>query len=341
MNGLTALLIVAVAGLSFVLTRWLAGGGGIVVLDHPNERSLHDRPIPRTGGLAIVAAIVLGHLMALLLGWATAALVPIVAATSFVFAVSVVDDLRTVPALLRLLVHLLAAAALVAFGVTVTHLTVPGTQIALAPWLAAVLVTLFVTWMTNLFNFMDGMDGFAGGMGCIGFACYALLGALGGDAGFALTSALIAAACAGFLVENFAPARIFMGDAGSSVLGFVIGALTVYAERSGLFPVWLGVVVFSPFIVDASVTLVRRALAAEAVWRAHRSHHYQRLVRLGWSHRRTALWGYLLMLLCAVLALVITDASAAVQWLGLLCLAAIYAMLMLFVHRLERAGNRA
>lgn len=334
LGWLVALVVTVVAAVA--ITRWLAGGGGIVILDHPNERSLHDQPVPRTGGLAIVAALVLGHATALVFGLETALGAALVIACALVFAVSVADDLRPLPAVLRLVVHLAAAGVLMVSGFAPETLSLPGRAVEIAPGLASVLGVLFVTWLTNLYNFMDGMDGFAGGMGCIGFGCYALLALAGGDPGLALSAALLALACAGFLSSNFPPARIFMGDAGSSVLGFLAAAFTLYAERNAVFPLWLGVVVFSPFIVDATLTLVRRAVRGEVLWHAHRSHHYQRLVRAGWSHRRTTSWGYALMLLCALLAWLLADASALAQWLGLLCLAGIYAILVWYVQRLER-----
>ena len=109
----------------------------------------------------------------------------------------------------------------------------------------------------------------------------------------------LAAASAGFLTCNFPPARIFLGDTGSTALGFLAAACGLWGSRTGLFPFWVALLVFSPFIVDATVTLLRRLLRGEKVWEAHRSHYYQRLVLLGWGHRRTVLVEYALMLVCA------------------------------------------
>ena len=101
-----------------------------------------------------------------------------------------------------------------------------------------------------------------------------------------------------------------MGDVGSIALGFLAGAIGVAGWCESAWPLWFPLAVFAPFIVDASVTLVRRALRSEQIWQAHRSHYYQRLILSGWSHRRTALWEYALMLTCAAFALVARDASA-------------------------------
>ena len=159
-------------------------------------------------------------------------------------------------------------------------------------------LALATMWVTNLYNFMDGSDGLAGGMALFGFGAYALAAWLAGDAVFVVVAASIAAAAAAFLVFNFPPAKVFMGDAGSIPLGFLAAALGILGWRAGHWPLWFPVLVFSPFIIDASVTLARRLLRGERVWRAHRSHYYQRLVQLGWGHRNTALAEYALMAGC-------------------------------------------
>ena len=165
--------------------------------------------------------------------------------------------------------------------------------------------------MANLYNFMDGMDGFAGGMTVIGFG---LLGYLGWQAHHPVISVIAtlqSAAAAGFLVHNFPPAKIFMGDVGSVSTGFLAAALIVLGCRDGVFDLWVPLIVFSPFILDATVTLARRAFHHEKVWEAHRDHYYQRLVLSGWGHRRTVLAEYGVMALCGGLALFYQYASEA------------------------------
>ena len=335
----------ALVMLGFVLAAgiayWLASGRGPRVLDHPNERSLHDTPTPRTGGLAIAGGILAGHGGALATGLPLAGALPVAVAGAALFAVSLWDDVHGLPVALRMLVHVLAASTLVYAGLSLQVLALPGVHAALAPAPAALLSVLLVVWMTNLYNFMDGMDGFAGGMGVIGFGACALLAWRAGDGALALHGSFIAAACAGFLLVNFPPARIFMGDAGSSVLGFLAAAAMLEADRRGVFALWLGLLVFSPFILDATVTLCRRAINGERIWRAHRSHFYQRLVQLGWSHRRTTLSAYALMLACAASALAVQHAPWPLQAATLCAWAVIYAMLMLFVTRMERARGGA
>src|SRR5262245_1457719 len=150
---------------------------------------------------------------------------------------------------------------------------------------------------------MDRSDGLAGGMAVFGFSFYAVAAWLAGSTEFALVNLSIAAAAGAFLVFNFHPARIFLGDAGSVPLGFLAAALGLIGWLQRDWTGWFPILVFSPFIMDASVTLARRLLRREKVWQAHRDHYYQRLVRLGWGHGRTALAEYAVMFASGVAAL--------------------------------------
>jgi len=162
---------------------------------------------------------------------------------------------------------------------------------------------LGIAWLTNLYNFMDGSDGLAGGMTVIGFAAYAVAAAWAEEPELATTCLCIAAAAAAFLVFNFPPARIFLGDVGSIPIGFLAGALGVVGWNDEAWPLWFPLVVFAPFVADATTTLARRLVRRERVWQAHRDHYYQRMVRSGLGHRGTALIAYGLMVVCAAGAL--------------------------------------
>jgi UDP-N-acetylmuramyl pentapeptide phosphotransferase/UDP-N-acetylglucosamine-1-phosphate transferase len=170
---------------------------------------------------------------------------------------------------------------------------------------SALAIVLAIVWMANLYNFMDGADGLAGGMSVIGFGAYvvaiATLPQAAGSLG--LLAATLTGAAAGFLAFNFPPAKVFMGDAGSIPLGFLAIALGIQGNMQGLWPWWFAILVFSPFIVDATATLLRRTLQGQKPWIAHRDNYYQRLILAGWSHRKTALAYYTLMLATAGSAL--------------------------------------
>lgn len=329
------------AAVAFSLAWWLTHrlcrpGARWHVLDFPNERSLHTQPTPRTGGLAILAAVyVVSGVTAF--NWSMPLYMAAVAAGGVaIAAISLMDDHSGVSPIWRMLVHLGAAISLLLAGLGLTGVSLPGMHLELPHVIGMPLSVLFVVWMVNLYNFMDGMDGLAGGMAAIGFASFAVFGVLAGDMLFVAINLIIAAAASGFLMLNYPPARIFMGDVGSSLLGFLAAALALWGERDGIVPLWAGLLIFSPFIVDASVTLLRRAHRGEKVWQAHKRHYYQRLVQLGWGHKKTVRWEYALMLACAGSALWAAQQTPPVTWFILAAWALCYPLLMLGVTRLER-----
>lgn len=306
-------------------------------LDHPNERSLHTRPMPRTGGVALIAGLLVG----LAVVWGVSGGIEpdalgVLAGAGLIAAVSFIDDRRGVPVRIRFPGHVIGAAlAMVAAGLGDVEL-LPGMLAWLPPWVTLGLILVFLVWMVNLYNFMDGIDGLAGGMAVFGFGTLAVLGLVAGAQPFAVFSALCAAAAGGFLLINFPPARIFMGDTGSATLGLLAGALSLWGARDGIFPFWAALLVFSPFLVDASVTLFRRTLAGERVWQAHKTHYYQRLVQLGWEHKKTVLCEYALMAACGVSALVAVRLSPSGQFALLVAWFLIYTALIAGAHHLEK-----
>jgi len=332
LSGAAAFLLSA--ALSAVLSRYR---GRYALLDHPNARSLHSGARPRSGGVGILAGLAAGAALM------PVGLIPNAAwvggALALVAAVSFADDLRHQPASLRLCMHVLAASLLVFGGgyrLCVLH-PLPGLALQAPSWVYLGLSVLLITWLINLYNFMDGMDGLAGGMAAIGFGTLALLGWLAHEQVYAFSALLVALSAAGFLVFNFPPARIFMGDVGSGSLGLLVAFFILWADRDGIFPLWLGLMVFSPFLVDATWTVVRRALQGKRPWQAHREHFYQRLVGAGWSHRRTTLWAYILMLKCSLFAvLAICFTASGVQGLLLGWLTLTYLSLIAGVNVIER-----
>jgi UDP-N-acetylmuramyl pentapeptide phosphotransferase/UDP-N-acetylglucosamine-1-phosphate transferase len=173
-------------------------------------------------------------------------------------------------------------------------------------------------------------------MTVIGFGTFALLGYLAGNPVFLTINLIIVSATAGFLLFNFPPARIFMGDTGSSLLGLSAGGLSIYGVREGVLPFWIALLIFSPFIVDATVTLLRRLGHGEKVWQAHKTHYYQRLVQSGWGHRKTVLYEYGLMLACGLSALLAQYLRLPGQVVLILFWVLVYPLLMMGVHRMEQ-----
>jgi len=291
-----------------VALLWLLlGPGRRIALDRPNRRSLHERPTPRTGGLAMLGG---AGAAALTLPW----LPPMDLALAFavLVAVSLLDDFRGMPVVIRFPCHLIAAGWAAVSILGASHGV-----------LVAGFAALAIAWMINLYNFMDGSDGMAGGMALAGFGAFAWLAA-GADPALHAAALILAAAAAAFLLFNVPPARIFMGDTGSTSLGFFAGVLSLYGWQHGVWSPWVAAVVFSPFLLDATLTLPRRILMRDRFWEAHRDHYYQRLIRMGWSHRRTALAAWAVMLAAGLLAVAIArweaipQALAACAWYALL-----------------------
>lgn len=325
---------------TFALSTWLTHRfldpqSVFHVLDHPNERSLHRSPVPRTGGVAILAALLLGGLAsAMALSWPRE--VGWIALGALALGlVSLADDRFGLAVRYRLLAHLLAGVLLFAVGLGVDRLELPGWDWVPPRGLAWALSLLFVAWMINLYNFMDGMDGLAAGMALIGFGALGVLGWQGGDPPFAWGCLLIACAAGGFLRWNAPPARIFMGDVGSSVLGFLAAAAALWGSERGLFPLWVAVLIFSPFVVDATWTLLRRLHRGERLWEAHRSHHYQRLVQAGWGQRKTLLGALALMLAAAFTAVRAVGLPEPEQWFLIGAWAGLYALVGWKVRQVE------
>jgi UDP-N-acetylmuramyl pentapeptide phosphotransferase/UDP-N-acetylglucosamine-1-phosphate transferase len=312
--------VAAALACSAVIFALLRRSGGIP-LDRPNERSLHTAPVPRIGGLGIMGGT--------LIAFALLRIVPTMAALACALViVSYLDDRTHLPIALRFSAHIAAAVAFIV--VFIADLPLAWQAIAVAA----------IVWMTNLYNFMDGSDGLAGGMAVFGFTAYALAFWLANELPLAALAVSVAAAAAAFLMFNFHPARVFLGDAGSIPVGFLAAAIGILGWHGGSWPIWFPILVFSPFIVDATVTLCRRVLRGERFWRAHRIHYYQRLVQLGWGHRNTALAEYALMAACGTVALWVLDKSPTVQAIVLAATALSYVALAAAVDAAWRRHAR-
>lgn len=338
--------IVAIALAVLLLSLWATSllarpDAPLLALDRPNERSLHIRPTPRTGGIAIGGTIAVGWLLLYIFSQVPDFFSAVCVGALAVMLVSLADDLYGLNPVLRLTGHLAGAGIVLSAGLTPEQLAYPGGIWAWQPAVAYPMVGLLIVWMINLYNFMDGMDGFAGGMAVIGFGTLSLLGWIEGAAEFAGASLVVAAAAGGFLARNFPPARIFMGDSGSATLGFLVAAFSLWGVSEGTFQFWVPMLVFSPFVVDATITLVRRAARGERLWMAHCSHYYQRLVRMGWGHRRTVLAAYMLMASCAISVFIAEYARPLWQWMALMFWVAVYAAIALTIHRMERSRSEA
>ena len=288
-----AILSVALAGLAAYSTaafvRMTAGQLGL--MDSPNDRSSHSSPTPKGGGLGIVLGVLGGVAAKWMVdpagqpGWVG----PLIVGGVLIAGVSLLDDIKGVRPIHRLLVHFAVA------GGVVRSLDISGGLAPLSfgdPLLdtaEVILGVLWVAWMTNAFNFMDGIDGIAASQAMAAGLAFAAVGWLAGDGTLAITGLFVVSTSVAFLTMNWHPASVFMGDVGSAFLGYLLAVLSLVAVsaepsiRFGLFvPLW-------PFLFDPTYTLVMRISRREKVLHAHRSHLYQRLVIAGASHANVAL----------------------------------------------------
>lgn len=248
------------------------------MVDVPSDRTMHVGAIPRGGGVAISAVILSGIAVLWLSGRVpTPVFLALVVGGAAVAVISWMDDRRGVSSVVRLAVHLAAAAWAVAWLGGLPRILAGDVTLALGA-AGHVVGVLWVAWMTNLYNFMDGIDALAGSEAVgVGAAAGALLLVMGYP-GLGAAALLLMAAAAGFLVWNWPPARIFMGDVGSATLGFLFGVLALASERAGALPALGWAILLGVFVFDATVTLLRRMARRERLDVPHRSHAYQRAV---------------------------------------------------------------
>lgn len=286
-------------------------------IGHLTKRESYGYLIPHTGGIAILSSIFLctGFFLVWFSGEATESFAWLATGAFLIVILALIDDKIHLPPAYRLIVHFVAAGLIIKGGFILHSFTLFGIEITLTGTMEILATLLTLVWMLNLYNFMDGIDGLAGGMAVIGFGTYAFIGWLAQDQTFMLVNLIVTASAGGFLLFNFPPARIFMGDVGSSLLGLLAATFALWANQDGLIPLWISALIFSPFIVDATLTLLRRVIKRENFWLPHKTHYYQRLVAIGWGHRKTVLWEYALMLLCSIMAIIALSATVRQQML--------------------------
>lgn len=323
------LLGVSSAALALFLTPLIGRGStALGLVDAPGGRKVHAQSVPRLGGVAVILAAALA--LAIVPGFLPrhrdpaiwVAMQPFVAGGLLIFLVGLVDDIRGVGPAAKLLVEVLAAAIMMASGLLIERVTILGNTWMLG-WLAYPVTAAWLVGVTNAFNLIDGVDGLAPGIAAIaGAACGAILIVRGHTAEAALLAAFVGAML-GFLVYNFEPASIFLGDSGSLVAGFLLSATAIAGWQKGATALASAVplLIFALPLADAASTLVRRALARPTPDRSltaimrqvvepDREHIHHRLLGLGWSVRRTVIILYGVTAVLSMLALATAQVDA-------------------------------
>ena len=325
-----ALFLTALLSALVITPRIVGASHRLGLLDAPGGRKVHTTPIPRLGGVAIALALAVTLGVAVIIDTHNLggpkpdprSLLPIISGAALVFAVGAWDDIDPLGPAAKLLVECAAATIVIAAGLTITRLTVSGTTYELG-WLTFPTTALWIVVVTNAFNLMDGLDGLAAGLVAIAATtCATVLVARGEQPSAMLLIALVGAVL-GFLVYNFHPAKIFMGDSGSLLAGFLLAvtAITGHQKSATTLAVGVPLLIFALPLADTVIAIGRRLIAPDTPGRSRasltaavgrvlsgdRAHIHHRLLRLGFSHRGAVLVLYALMVACSVAALLTMD----------------------------------
>jgi Fuc2NAc and GlcNAc transferase len=303
------------------------------MLDLPNDRTLHQGAIPRGGGLVIITSLLIALIAMSIISnrpqfFAALALVVFAWAS-----LSWCDDKADLTPRFRLVVQFaICLFSVAAFGWVNQVLGVP------LYWLGPLLSVIGLLWMANLYNFMDGLDGLAASQTIVASISMAFWFLMHSDWQLALVCVVVAASSYGFLLWNWSPAKIFMGDVGSITLGGFFGTLFIIgATRHGL-SILSFFSLFGVFIADATMTIIMRALRGEKIWLPHRQHFYQRLASHGYAHSKITLASIVLMLLCSVFA-TLGVLYHDMIWLSLVAILLILAISAALVIYVEKSAN--
>ncbi len=283
---------------SGIITRILRGYAlRYGLLDQPNKRSSHSVATPRGGGLAIVLTF-LGAIIILVFSGELdiQQVMTYLLAGGMVAGIGYWDDHGHIPARFRILIHF-TAAGLAVFWLGGFPVVQFGEHVLTFGWIGNLFGVVLLVWLLNLYNFMDGIDGVAGaeaifvagGAGLISLTFVESGNGNGGQLPLLLLQFIFVAATIGFLIWNWPPSKIFMGDVGSGFIGFILGVFAFSSAATGLLSIWSWLILLGVFLVDTTVTLVRRFISRKRWYEAHSSHAYQHLTRRWHSHKKVTL----------------------------------------------------
>lgn len=303
------------------------------IVDLPNDRNLHQGVIPRGGGLVIITSLLIALIVAALISDRTSLFTGLAVIVFAWASLSWWDDKSDLTPKFRLLIQLVICILTVsAFG-WVTQIL--GLSLS---WFGPLLSVVGLLWMANLYNFMDGLDGLAASQTIVASISLAFWFFMHQDLALALVCVVVGASSYGFLLLNWNPAKIFMGDVGSIGLGGFFGTLFIIGSSRYDLSIVSFFVLFAVFIVDATATIIMRARRGEKIWLPHRQHFYQRLANAGYAHSKIALAGLILMLICSVFA-TLGVLYHDMIWLSLIAVLLITAVSAVLVIYLEKRAT--
>ena len=303
MNAIVILILFFAALLSW----WLVGKLIIIleqhqIVDIENKRSSHRGSVPRGGGLVIVGILLTGIVVMSFISNRSDVYLGLGILLAAWAVLSWWDDKNNLSARKRLVFQIIIAiCTLLAFGY-INSLQISNVLFINLPYIGVVITFVGVLWMVNLYNFMDGIDGLAASQTIIAAITLAFWFWQAGDQHFAFLCLLLSVSSYGFLIWNWQPAKIFLGDVGSITLGAFFATAIIFANTRYQIPVISFVLLFSVFVFDASATIFIRLFKGEKIWLPHRSHYYQRITNSGVNHRSVVIVQIILMLLSSIIA---------------------------------------
>ncbi len=313
------------------------------LMDTPNERSSHEKPTPSGGGIVIII-VTIGIIVPFGYcipdsNWYWSKIFVYVSGALIIATFGLLDDLRSLPRWIRFASHsLVGFLVIIGFGYW-NAISLPLLGKFPLGWAGLLITFLWIVGLINVYNFMDGIDGIAGGQAVVAGVGWALLGWIYGQSMVSLLGLILAASSLGFLFHNWAPANVFMGDVGSTFLGYSFAVLPIAAAKADPRLGFVGVLLVWPFIFDTFITLLRRLHLGENIFDAHRSHLYQRLVIAGHNHCFVASLYIVLALIGLLLAFLFATGGFISEWLTAFGLIIGASSLWLFVSRQENRNS--
>ncbi|MFS0674976.1 glycosyltransferase family 4 protein [Ornithinibacillus sp. 179-J 7C1 HS] len=280
----------------------------IGAVDHPNSRKVHQKVMPRLGGLAIVVSFLAGVLVFLpdtIQAW------PVITGALIIVSIGVLDDIKEISPRTKLAGQIIAATITVVGGIQIDYITLPSGEVLQFGYYAIPITMIWIVGITNAINLIDGLDGLAAGVSSIALLTISGLALSMGNPLIALLALLVLGSTLGFLVFNFYPAKIFMGDSGSLFLGYMISVLAVMGlfKNVAMFSLIVPIIVLGVPILDTTFAIIRRIVKKKPLSAPDKFHLHHCLIKLGFSHRQTVVLIYTLSALFGVAALIFTRAT--------------------------------
>lgn len=339
--------IIFIAGCNYIITGWfIKYAESKNIKDVPTERSSHSTPTPRGGGLGFVITSIIAFILYFL--WEgliiSGEFLTFLIAIAAVASLGWVDDKNDLSQTIRFSIQVIAAAVIVYFIGGINTFSLPLVSEFSLGFFSPFLGLLWITGVTNIYNFMDGVDGIATTQALSASAGWMIFALFWNEPIILTINLIVFSTVLVFLTYNWSPAKIFMGDVGSLFLGFFFSvmpflAASVSEEYTIATTLWIGALLLWPFLFDSSSTLVRRLTNGENIFKAHRSHLYQRLNIGGWSHSQIATLYLAFSLMCLIIALVFFHESDAIRMTLLVVLLLLSFLYVMVVHHVEKKNK--